>query len=385
MAWNWAKKVGTAGIFLGGIYVAFQFIDSARGTVDPNERLKSIMQAASIDGINRPLELSPREISTIEPISATERLRVSGELRPVNQAILRAKRAGKIIEITARDGEIVKAGDVLVRFETAELQSILKQREADREVADAERLLAVQSLDRTEQLARKNIASREQLDKAKAEVAAATARLESLSAQVEIARTALQEAEVQAPFDGVAARVAVNEGSYVAADAELVSVVDTSVLEARMLVSTRDVLRIVPGQIVELLVDGLEREGVEGRVARIGAVADDGSRFVPVFVRLANRDGRLKGGMFATGTIVVRENRDILIVPVTALREDGAGHYVLKLKNGLLVRQAVTVGARWNRGDAIEISDGLDNGDTIVTAPLPGLQPDSLVTMSRAG
>lgn len=385
MAVKWATRIAMAGVLLGGICAVALLVDPARGTVDANERLKMVVATISESRAEQPLELSSKEIITIQSTTGVERFRVSGELRPVNQAILRAKRSGRIIQIGARDGEIVKAGDALVRFETRELQSALKQREADRDVANAERLFAVQSLDRTEQLAGKNIVPWEQLDKAKAEVAAAAARLDSLSAQVEIARTAFRDADVRAPFDGIVARLEVNEGSYVGADAELLSVIDTSVLEARMLVSTRAVLRIAPGQLVELLVDGLEDQVIRGEVTRIGAIADDGSRFVPVFVRLANRHGRLKGGMFATGTILVRENKDIIIVPASAVREDDAGSYVLKLENDLLVRQSVTVSSRWNGGDKIEVSEGLVQGDAIVTAPLPGLQPNSLVTLSKTG
>ncbi len=385
MASKWAQRTAVAVVLLGGAVLAVQHIETASGTADPNERIKSIVQAGSVNGANTPLELSSKEIITIQPTTLTDRLRVSGELRPVNKAILRAQRGGRIIRIGARDGEIVRAGDVLVRFETGDLESIQKQREAERDEASADRLLAIQSLNRTEQLAAKKIASREQLEKVKAEVAAATARLDGLSAQVKIARTALQEADVRAPFDGVVANLTIDEGSYVGTDAELVSVVDTSVLEARMLVATRNVHRIAPGQPAELFVDGLEKQVVQGQVKRIGAVADDGSRFVPVYVQLANREGRLKGGMFATGSILVRQYEDMLVVPVTAVREDDAGNYVLKLENGLLIRQSVTIRSQWNGDESVEISDGLVQGDAIVTAPLPELRPNAQFTISKAG
>lgn len=385
MASKWTKRAATAGMLLGGIYTIVVFIDPARGTVDANARLKTVVHAVTASRTQMPIELSAMEIVRIRPTTLIEHLRVSGELRPINHANLRAKSGGRIIEIGAREGQAVNAGDVLVRFETEDLQSIHKQREADRNVADAERRLAILSLDRTEQLARKYIASTDQLDKAKADVAAATARLDSLSAQVDIARTALRDAEVRAPFDGVVARLAVDTGSHVGMNAELVSVVDTSVLEARILVSTRDVLRVVLGQSVNLNIDALAKQSVQGEVARIGPVADDGSRFVPVYVQLANNRGQLKGGMFATGAILLRQREDILVVPATSLREDNKGNYVLKLENGLLIRQAVIVRSRWNAGDSVEISYGLARGDTIVTAPLPTLRPNVLVTVSRTG
>jgi multidrug efflux pump subunit AcrA (membrane-fusion protein) len=89
--------------------------------------------------------------------------------------------------------------------------------------------------------------------------------------------------------------------------------------------------------------------------------------------------------MFSTGSILVREKDDALVVPALSLRKDEAGDYVLKLQNGHLQRQPVILGPVWNGSTLIEISDGLSVGDTIVTAPLPALQPNIAVTVNKAG
>jgi membrane fusion protein, multidrug efflux system len=385
MALKWTMRLTKAGMLLGGVYLAVVFIDPARGTVDANERVKEVVAAVAAHQLDRPLELAPSEIADIRPMSMAERLRVSGDLEPINRAVLHAKDGGKIIEVRAVAGQAVKAGDVLARFETDDLQSNLKQREGDRDVAAAEMLLAMQSLNRIEQLADKNIASQEQLDKARSEVAAATARLKSLSAQVDIARTALRDAEVLAPFDGVISNRAINHGSRVGAGAELFTIVDTRILEAKVLVSTRDVHRVAIAQRAELHIDGLDGQTVVGRVDRISPVADRGTRFIPIYIQLSNGGARLRGGSFATGTILVRQNEDAIIIPAISLRKDETGDYVLKLKKGRLVRQPVTVGSGWGGSDSLEISEGLAYGDTIVTVPLPELRPDVTVTISKAG
>ncbi|MDR6820328.1 RND family efflux transporter MFP subunit [Neorhizobium sp. 2083] len=378
-------RLTQAGLLLGGVYVAVVFIDPARGTIDANERVKEVVQAVTAGQIDKPLELAPSEIADIRPTSMAERLRVSGDLEPINRAVLHAKDGGRIVEVHAVAGQAVKAGDVLVRFETDDLRSILRQREGDRDVAMAEMLLAMQSLNRIEQLAVKNIASQEQLDKARSEVAATTARLKSLSAQADIARTGLRDAEILAPFDGVISKRAIDPGSRVAAGAELFTIVDTSVLEAEVLVSTRDVPRIAIGQRAELRIDGLNGQTAIGRVDRIGPVADHGTRFIPVYIRLSDNDARLRGGMFATGSILIRQNEDAIVIPAISLRRDETGDYVLKLKRGRLVRQPVTVGSGWGGKDGVEISRGLVYGDTIVTVPLPRLKPDVAVTIPKAG
>jgi RND family efflux transporter MFP subunit len=385
MVSKWATRAAKVGLLLGGCALAFVYLDPASGPVDANERVKDIVAAATTTPTTRPLELTQTEVTSVEAVSMVERLRVSGELQPVNRAVIRAKAGGKVIDVRAREGERVQGGEVIVRFETDDLQSTLKQRESDRDAAEAELVLATQALNRVDQLAAKKVASREQLEKAKSDVAANTARVGSLSAQVNIARAALCEAEVRAPFDGVVASRAVEAGSHIATDAELLTIVDTTALEARVLVSTRDIPRVAVNQAIELQIDGMDGRTIRGAVSRINPVAESGTRFVPVYLRLPNHDGKLWGGMFSTGSILVREKDDALVVPALSLRKDEAGDYVLKLQNGHLQRQPVILGPAWNGSTLIEISDGLSVGDTIVTAPLPALQPNIAVTVNKAG
>jgi RND family efflux transporter MFP subunit len=385
----WVKRTIKAGIALAGCVLVVTALDPARGSVDANERVKGIVnglvETASMSPAGTPFELTAAETAKIGTRAMVERLGVSGELQPITRVVIRAREAGKIMEMNVRDGDAVQAGKLLVRFETDELQSTLLLRQSDRDAAEAELMLAMQALTRTEQLALKNIASAEQLDKAKSDVAVKTARLQSLAAQADIARLALRNAEIRAPFSGTVTRRLAEAGSRVGADGELLTLVDTSVLEAKVLVATRDIPRVALSQTAELAIDGLGGQIVKGTVDRISPVAEDGTRFVAVYLRLANRDGRLWGGMFASGSILLREKNDALVVPAIALRKDETGYHVLKVEDGHLRRQTVAVGARWNDGDLVEIAAGLKDGETILTAPLPELGPDMAVTIDKAG
>lgn len=381
----WVKKTIKTGIVLAGCVVVVTALDTARGSVDANERVKGIVEAATMSPAGIPFELAASETARIAARRMAEKLSISGELQPVSRVVIRAREAGKILDMNVRDGQAVKAGDVLVRFETDDLQSALLQRQSDRDAAEAELTLAMQALTRTEQLAAKNIASAEQLDKAKSDVVVKTARVQSLSAQADIARLALRNAEIRAPFSGTVTRRLAEAGARVGTDGELLTLVDTSVLEAKVLVATRDIPRVALGQTAELEIDGISGQTVPSTVERISPVAEDGTRFVAVYLRLVNHDGRLWGGMFASGSILVREKNDALVVPAIALRKDETGYHVLKVLDGHLRRQTVALGSRWNDGSLIEVAAGLKDGETILTAPLPELQPDMAVTIDRAG
>ena len=383
MAAKWMKRVVIAGVVVAGAYAGAAHLGLVPAVTGANARQEPAETAVPA-AASRPLELAAVEVATVEAASMVERLRVSGELRPVNRVVLKSKVGGTINEINVRPGQAVKAGDVLVRFETEDLQSALAQRDANLEASRAQLRLARQTLEKTEELSRRGFATRAALEKAQSDVAAAEANVQGLSAQSDTARTALRDAEIIAPFDGIVASRAVEPGAPATANAELLTIVDTSVLEAEVLVSTRDITRLEIGQTAELQIDGLDGQTVTGTVDRINPVANDGSRFVPVHIRLENPDGRLWGGMFATGTIAVRRSEGAFVLPSTSLRQDGQGTFVLKLEDGRLKRQAVVAGARWNGGNSVQIDTGVSDGDVVIVAPLPELKPDMAAIVSEA-
>ncbi|UUP16451.1 efflux RND transporter periplasmic adaptor subunit [Nitratireductor thuwali] len=372
---KWPKRLGIAAVLA----------TAAVGTViyGAGGRTPEPVEAGTLAPQYR--ELAQIEVATVEPRAMSERVRVSGELRPVNRAVVTAKVSGTVLEVNARPGQAIKSGDVLARLETEDLQSALVQQESNLEAARAQLTLAEQTLKKTKRLAERGYATTAALEKAQSDVAAARANVQGLSAQSETARTALRDAVLVAPFNGVVASRSIEPGETVAANTELMTVVDASVLEAEVLVSTRDITRLEVDQMAKLQVDGLEDTTILGTVDRINPVANAGTRFVPVFIRLENTEGRLWGGMFATGSILVRQEENVLAIPQAALRNDEEGQHVLKITNGKLVRQPVELGPIWSGGRFVEITSGIVAGDIIVSAPLPELQADMPVTISTAG
>jgi len=326
------------------------------------------------------IELVSADVVTVEPTFLRDALRVSGQLRPVARVAVKTKVSGTVLEVLARPGEKVSKGDLLVRFETDDLNAALAQQESGLESARAVLLLAQQALEKAEQLARRGFASKATLEKAQSDLATASANVKGLEAQLGTARQALANAEIRAPFDGVVATRSVEPGETASSGAEVMTVVDASTLEAEVLVSTRDVARIGVGKEVVLSVEGGDGT-VTGIIDRISPVANDGSRSVPVFVRVGNGDGRLWGGMFVTGEIELRRDENALAVPATAVREDQEGLFVMKVEDGKAVRQPVTVVAEWKNGSLLQVGSGLAAGDVVVALPIKGLEPGGAVAV----
>lgn len=382
MARKWLKRIGLVAVLGAAVIGVSLHLGGASTSGISGEA--GVASVADVPAEALPRELAPIEVTTVAQKAMRERLRVSGQLRPVGSASIKAKVSGTVLEVNARQGDVVKSGDVLVRFETEDLQSALVQRDSNLEAARAQLVLAEQMLEKTQELARRGFATTAALEKAESDVAAARANAQGLSAQTDSARSALRDAALLAPFDGIVAARAIEPGETVSANAQLMTLVDTTVLEAEVLVSTRDITRLAIGQTAELAVDGLDGQTIVGTVDRIAPVANEGTRFVPVHIRLENTDGKLWGGMFATGTILVRQGEDVIALPETAIREDDAGPHVLKLVEGRIVRQTVETGPRWDGGRLVEIESGLAAGDVVVSAPLKDIAPDMAVVVSSA-
>jgi multidrug efflux pump subunit AcrA (membrane-fusion protein) len=134
-----------------------------------------------------------------------------------------------------------------------------------------------------------------------------------------------------------------------------------------------DVVRLRVGQTVTATLEGFGDKKFEGRITRISPTTQTGSRSIPVYVEILERNEGLRGGLFGTGIVVVQEKAHALAVPASAVRGDDAGEYVLAVEGDELVRRPIATIRVWSRGELVE-AKGLEGGLRVVSAPLPGLK-----------
>ena len=326
----------------------------------------------------RVLELAAIELTRIEPRRLTETVRLSGSVDPVNWTVVKSEVAATLAEVLVREGQAVKRGDVLARFDTRDLAAKLAEKESN--LAGARAQLAFAEKTRTKNLAlrRKDIVAESSYDQAQSTWQVQQATVQALTAQVDQARKALNDAVVKAPIDGIVSERTVNPGETLGVNAKMFGVVDLSRVEVTATVPADDVARLQPGQTVLLRVEGFGERVFRGQLARINPQARAGTRAIPVYVAVDNADGALRGGMFASGDAVVAEAENALALPPAALRRDDQGDFVLSVADGRLTRTPVTRGAAWSRGELVQV-EGLSPGMLVVTAPLPGLQAGQAV------
>ncbi|PGH54072.1 efflux transporter periplasmic adaptor subunit [Azospirillum palustre] len=329
----------------------------------------------------RPVELTALEVTAVAPRALTETVRLSGSVSPMEQSAVKAEVAARLAEVAVREGQAVRRGDMLARFDTLELTARLNEKQANLEGARAQLVLAEKTLTKNRTLNRSNIVSDTSLDQAESSFGFQRAQVDALAAQVELARKALRDAVVLSPIDGMVATRAVNPGENLAVNAAMFTVVDLSRVEVEATVPAEQVARLAVGQTASLRVEGFGERGFAGSVARINPMARAGSRAIPVYVTIDNKDGALRGGMFASGEVLVAQASGAIAVPPVAVRHDDQGDFVLAIADGHTVRRPITRVALWARGDLVQV-EGLAPGDRVVTGNLPGLTAGRSVSIA---
>lgn len=326
------------------------------------------------------MQVNPDEMSVMERQLLERRVKVIGTLEPTRSAQLSSQAGGRVETVAVSPGDRVKAGDILVQVDVEALTLELQVQRSTAQSTRSHLALAEAQLKRAISLLERGVGTNSGLDEAQVNVASLRANLSALEDQVAVAELRLRNATLQAPFDGTVSVRAVEPGQYVSIGTPLVTVVDLSSVEMQANAAVASGSLLMAGQVVTITVDGIEDRAFTGTVTRINPVANAATRTIPVYIAIDNADGVLLGGMFAAGQIVVDRVENALAVPGDALRRDQKGDYVLRIEDGTLLRQSVETGDVWAEGMTL-ITDGLEPGQIVVTAPLPSLHAGDAVEM----
>lgn len=319
-----------------------------------------------------PIELSQVDVSKAVRQDIANEVRIAGSLMPIRRSTLTSRVSSTILELPVQIGDVVKTGDLLVRFDTDALESAVTAKRAEIDALNAQIELAESVLERNITLGERGAASEATRLEARANLLNLQAQLRSKQAEVADAERSLAYAELRAEFDGVVAARPVEQGQTVPLNTELMTIVDLSRMEVDAGVPTSRIPLVRLKQPVELNVEGFPGRTFAGEVVRISPTAVAGSRAVRVFVAINNDEGLLRGGMFTTGILKIDDQKDVIALPVASIRHDTDGSFVLKVEGGVLRRQPVELGTSWTDRKLVQVS-GIEEGDIVVTAPLPDL------------
>ena len=327
------------------------------------------------------LEFTPADVARVERREITRSITFSGSLAPVVQTTVKSRVAGELSKVFVKEGDSVAAGQVIAQVETADLQSRIDAQAAALEEARARYAIAEKNRLNNEALLRQKFISQNAFDTTLSVHDAAAATVRSAEAQLRIAQKAMSDATIRAPFAGIVARKLANAGEKVGIDSPLFALVDLGLMEIEAPAPASEIPSIKVGQPVRFRVDGFGNRQFEGHVERINPQADTNSRAITIYVSVANRDGALKGGMFAKGEVQVDRSAPSTVIPSNAVRDEAGQTFVYTIENGKIARRAVKLGLAEAQGGLVEVTQGLEEGLAVVSIRATGLKVGSPATV----
>ncbi len=325
------------------------------------------------DALEPALEFTPREVvrPTLAGLPLT--LEFSGALVAPRTAVLRAKTAGALLELSVGEGSRVRAGQVLGRIDLSDVDSRVAERAAAVESARAQFLQAERVHASNQRLADQQFISPNALDASRSALDAARAGLDAAQAQLTTARLARRDGALLAPIGGLVAKRHALPGEKLAVEQPVLTLVDLSVLELAGSVGTHEVARLAPGQTVRVRVEGLDAP-VQGRIDRIAPAAEPGTRAIGVTVVVANPQETLRAGQFAVASLVLPDPTQRLTLPLSAVLGPDGQAEVWALEGGALARRSVTLGRRSEAQGRVEVLSGLTPDSQVLAARFDGLR-----------
>jgi RND family efflux transporter MFP subunit len=325
------------------------------------------------------LDLMADDVVTARVQRLSNQVEVTGSLKALQSALVKARVPGELRQLTVREGEAVRAGQLLGQIDTTEYDWRLQQAQQQAQAAQAQQEIAERTLANNRALVAQGFISPTALEAAESSAQAARANRQAAQAAVELARKSRADAQLVAPIAGLVSQRLAQPGERVALDARIVEIVDLSRLELEAALAPQDVALLRTGARARLKVDGIA-EPVGARVARINPSATAGARTVTVYLAV-DAHPALRQGLFAQGRVEAG-SREVLAVPASAVRRDQPQPYVLGIERQQAVQRTVAPGLAGlsDSGEALlEITQGLTAGTELLAGRVGTVRPGTLL------
>ena len=309
------------------------------------------------------------EVARVELARLSDDAAAVGSLRSRRGVVLRPEVSGRITALNFTDGQRVRKGQVLVQFDDQLPLAQVQQSQAELSIAQANQK-------RNQELVAQNFISQRSLDES-------AANLQVAQAKLSLAKATAARLKIVAPFDGTAGIRLVNVGDYLKDGADIVNIEDIEAIFVDFRLPERFQSKVKRGQTAMLDIDALPGQKFTAQIQAIDPLIDANGRSVGIRACIDNRQLQLRPGMFARVNTVFGVREGARVIPEEAIVPQGGRQFVIKLLGGLdektRTTQRVEVKVGLRSPGKVEILEGLEAGDSVVTAGQQRVQRDGTV------
>jgi RND family efflux transporter MFP subunit len=303
----------------------------------PADALSTKVQA------NLPIELTVSDVFNAQSISMTQGLPISGTLKATRSAMIKARVAGELVSLEVREGDAVRAGQIIAKVDPTEYLAKQRQAQQQAEAARAQVEIAQRQFDNNNALVNQGFISKTALDTSIANLNAAKATHQAAISALDVASKAVDDCSLKSPLNGFISQRLAQTGERVAPDTRIVEVLDLSQFELEATLTPADALSVKVGQPAKLNIEGSKQE-VFAKVLRINPSAQVGSRSVLIYLGIQGHPA-LRHGLFVQGSLGTQKIQTV-VIPLESVRTDKSVPYVQVAQDGKVVHLKVSLGAK---------------------------------------
>ncbi|MFZ1751971.1 MAG: efflux RND transporter periplasmic adaptor subunit [Saprospiraceae bacterium] len=304
-------------------------------------------KATKVEGIIAKEEITSSEIRTTGSTMANEEVEIKSEI------------SGKITSIGFKEGAYITKGQLLVKLNDDDMQAQMKKWNVELKLADEKEA-------RQKQLLAANAISKEEYD-----LALSNSNL--IKANMEILRTQIDKTKIVAPFSGIIGLKYVSPGAFITSSTVIANIQNVQPLKLEFSIPEKYNYLIQPGSPVKFSLSG-SASYLNATVYAKEPKIDEVTRTAKIRATFANASGKLMPGSFADIIIPIGAKEKVKMVPTIAYIPDISGAKLYLCKDGKV--KSVTVKAGIRTESQIQILEGIEEGDTVLTSGILQLKPN---------
>jgi RND family efflux transporter MFP subunit len=313
-------------------------------------------------------EIREVEVIQIAAQPFTSKIQVTGKALPVRESLLSAEVSGTIDKIFVREGDRVKKGKVLLRFDQKGFYLKVQHAKAALSAAKTKVNQLELEVNRISKLVDQGAATTASLDQLQAQYDAAKAQEQMEVVALKLAQKELGDSVLRAPYNGMISEILHEEGEFCPSMPQtmLIKIVDTSSLEVQAYLPEEVSSDVEVGQQAEVEV---EAAGIKttGKVIFVSNRLQSDSQTLEIKVKLDNEDSKIKGGAFTRINMIRRALDDAILIPLKSVQREGNGKpFVFIVDDSKVQKVPIRLGEA--SGSKVLVLEGLSDGRRVVVS-----------------